>query len=783
MSEIANQASFNSGEWAPNLFARVDIQKYHSGAQLLKNWYVDYRGGASTRAGTKYVIQCLDSTKPVRLIPFQVTSTVGYILEFGDFTLRFIFQGSMVLEATKAITGATKANPCVLTIPASGYGVGSRIFVSGISGMTQLNNRYFDVLNVSGSNVTIGDLNGVAIDSTGYSTYISSGTAARIYTISTPYSAASLADLKYAQSINQMILCSPNIQPQVLEEIAPANWTLTPLVTGTQAGTPGAISISSSLAAGSANYGYKVTAVDANGEESQPSPVGNYNGAQDIRVVAGSINLNWSAVTNAVAYNVYKTTISYTGAVATGLEYGFIGSTNTTSFVDDNIAPDFTVTPPVAGTPFSGFDWPTVPSFFQQRLVLASPSNSPQTFWLSRPGQFFNFDTSSPSRPDDSIQGTLVSGVLNTIKSIVSTAAGMLILTDNASWMVNGGSPGAAISPSAIVANPQSFNGANDVPPITANYDVLYVQQKGSSIRDLAFNIYFSVFTGTDISILSSHLFFGFQITEWAWAEEPYKIVWAIRNDGIALSCTFLKEQDFTGWAHHITSGSFRSVATVTEVENTVIVDAPYFVVDRAINGRLVKYVERMATRIFPTLSASWCVDCGLSYFGSPTTTFHGGEALAGRTVTGIADGAVITPFVMPLSGLFTLPTPVSDVTLGIGYTCDLQTLALDMGEPSIQGKVKKIPFVDIRVVETLGLQIGNDFDHLTPMKDLVQGNVSSTLTGQENQIVSGLFTGDAKTMLSPTYTVPGQYCIRQDQPIPATILGVFPAVVVGDDR
>ena len=47
MGEIVAQASFNSGEWSPNLYARVDLQKYHSGAALLENFYVDYRGGAS----------------------------------------------------------------------------------------------------------------------------------------------------------------------------------------------------------------------------------------------------------------------------------------------------------------------------------------------------------------------------------------------------------------------------------------------------------------------------------------------------------------------------------------------------------------------------------------------------------------------------------------------------------------------------------------------------------------------------------------------------------------
>jgi hypothetical protein len=43
------------------------------------------------------------------------------------------------------------------------------------------------------------------------------------------------------------------------------------------------------------------------------------------------------------------------------------------------------------------------------------------------------------------------------------------------------------------------------------------------------------------------------------------------------------------------------------------------------------------------------------------------------------------------------------------------------------------------------------------------------------------LVNGDAQTILDPTYTIPGQYCIEQTQPLPATILGVIPNITVGD--
>jgi len=431
----------------------------------------------------------------------------------------------------------------------------------------------------------------------------------------------------------------------------------------------------------------------------------------------------------------------------------------------------------------SGNGNPTVPGFFQQRLVLAGLVNSPQEFVMSRPGLYYNFDISTISQPDDSIIGTLVSGQLNSIKALIPQTSGLLAFTDRNSWLINGGSPGSVVTPSAIVANPQSFNGISDVPPIIANFDVLYVQSKGSVVRDSAYNIYANVYTGTDISILSSHLFYGFTIKEWAWAEEPFKVVWAVRDDGVMLTQTFLKEQEFIGWAHSNTQGAFQSVATV--IENTVTagdVDAVYTVVNRTINGQALLYIERFAERTFPSgVADTWAVDAGISYSGSPATSFSGAQHLAGATVTGLADGIVIPPFVMPVSGSFTLSQAASKVTIGLGYNCDLQTMPLDLGEPTVQGKVKSIPSVITRVADTLGLSIGPDFNSLVPMKDLIVGNVSSMLVGQASQVVTDLVDGDARTFITSAYTVPGQYCIRQSQPLPATVLGVIPDVHIGD--
>lgn len=940
MPHLVAQASFNSGEWSPNLYARVDLAKYKAGAALLENFFVDYRGGASTRTGTKYILQAYKSTTPVRLIAFQASFTVGYILEFGDGYIRFYYRGSPIIETGVALTAATKANPCVLTIPGHTYSVDDWIYVQNVAGMIQLNQKYYKVVAVVGNNVTIANLNGTNINSTGYSTYTSGGTASRVYTIASPYTSSDdLRLVKFAQSVNQMILCHPNHSPYVLTLISATNWTLVPISIGATISPPGLPTLAGSfvfvLGATPTNYSYGVTSIGTNGQESSMSAAASLN-TYDMRTVTGTVKVSWTAVQGAIAYNIYKTQVSYFGVLPVGVQYGFVGTCKDVNFIDSNISADFTQTPPISKNPFvgSGIDhvtvsaagtyttvptvsfggsptiaataiavlqvqgvptissggagfaigdsvnfgnslvlqvtnvaagvitawtvvsagyissgsvpgnpfpqisttgtgtgatatatWgvgqvvvtgagagfgsapsvifstgaatataflgatsngvPTVPGFVQQRLFLGGLLGAPQTFYLSRPGSYFNFDISQPSRADDSISATLVSGTLNNIKAVIPSNSGMLVLTDKASWVVNGGTAGAALTPSSLVANPQSFVGASDVPPIVANYDVLYVQSKGSAIRDLAFNIYFNTFTGTDISTLASHLFYSYTIDEWCWAEQPFYNVNAIRNDGTMLVLTFLKEQEFVGWAHYTTNGAFNSVASITEPTDTAgTVDAVYTVVERNISGNVVQYIERFAERAFPGgVADAWCVDAALQYVGSPVTNFSGADHLAGMTVTGLADGIVIPAFVMPANGQFSLATPASKVTVGLGYTCKLQTLAIDTGDGAIQGKLKRLVSIDMRVKDALNLWAGSSFSRLIQIKDLIIGNVSSMLTGQDSQLVTGLVTGDARITMDPTYTIPGQVCIQQSDPIPATVLGLFTTLEIESGR
>ena len=956
MVDSVNQKSFHSGEWAPSLYARVDLAKYHAGAALLRNFFVDYRGGASTRMGTKYILQAYKSATAVRLIPFSASFTVSYVLEFGDGYIRFYNNGAVILETASAITNITQGATSDVTQNSHGYSNGDWVYITGVVGMTQVNGRYFQVISLGTNSWRLTDLNGVAVNTSGYGAYVSGGTGARVYTLPSPYAAADLALLKFAQNINTMVICHKSYPPYILTLVSATNWSITPISIGATVQAPTGVGATTTLGAGNVNYSYKVTSVDINGQESTASTAATLANKLDITSTAGTNSVSWTAAAGALQYNVYRATRSYTGAVPAGAQHGYIGYTNGLSFDDTNIVGDFSVGIPVAKNPFQGagvasvtitaqgtyttvptgifsaapsggitatgnpyvgvigtptvsgtssigfsagqivlsrdvpnswgsvrlviatvdgsghvltfqpmgypgsnpgaitsgttpsnpqsmglttnpfgtgiavsanMTWgvigvlltgagagyisaptytfsagaatgtpilaaatggnPSVPAYFQQRLVLAGPSAFPQTFYMSTTGNYYNFNVSSPIAPDDAITGTIVSKELNEIKALVSMPSGLIVLSNRQAWQVNGGSAGAPITPIDATAQAQAYNGICDVPPIVANYDILYIQAKGSTVRDLTYDFYKNIFTGTDISVLSSHLFFGYQISEWAYAEEPFKLVWCVRSDGTALALTFMKEQEIVGWTHGDTNGLFKSVCSVTETVTqgatgtSGAVDAVYWVVQRVVNGFTVQYIERMADRFLTSGGLPdqycWCVDAGLQYNSTPATTFTGLWHLEGMSVTGLADGVVI-PTATVSNGSVTLASPASVVTIGLAYTPQLRTLILDMGEPTVIGKLKKLVAVTVRAVDTLGIWFGRLTTTLVAMKDF-----SGSVNSQGVTVANALVTEDARQPIDPKWDQDGQFYITQPYPLPATILGVIPEVRVEDRK
>ena len=719
MANTHIQCSFVSGELSPTLFGRTDLAKFHSGASTMRNFFVNYQGGASSRAGLAYCGTCKQATSasPPRDIRFQYNINQGYVLEFGDLYMRIKSNGSYLIESSTTISGVTQASPGVITDTAHGYSNGDWIFITGVGGMTELNGLIWVVANATTNTYTLVDMFGNAVNTTSYPAYTSGGTAARIYTVTSPYYAVDLPYLKFTQSANTMSLTCVNqatgteYPPYDLTRNSSTNWTFTATVFSSTIASPSGVTVvATNSTTENTYYGYAVTSLDANGNESVASNPA-YTQNNDISVYAGSNAISWNAVSGATSYNIYGATPSYVTAVPVGSQFGFLGSAFGTQFTDTNIAANFTQTAPTHQNPFarssitqvvfsaggsgyststgysittstgSGFagfpivssgalvgffitnggqnyaagdtisftvgtgamatltlspssgTYPGVVAYFQQRRGYAYTINQPDTYFFSKTGLYSNFDYGIPTTDNDAITGTPWAQQINGIQWMIPMPNGLVVLTGNGGWLLNGVN-GGAFTPASQSAIQQANVGASAiVQPILINADILFVQAKNSIVRDLTYNFFTNIYMGEDKTILANHLVFGHTITQWAYAEEPYKVIWCVRDDGILLSLTWLKEQDIWGWARHDTDGVVVSVCTVTELP----VDAVYVIVKRYVNGKWLYYSERMNNRIWESVEECFCVDAGLSYgMATPNATLTPAASQGTSNITSV---------------------------------------------------------------------------------------------------------------------------------------------------
>lgn len=597
--------------------------------------------------------------------------------------------------------------------------------------------------------------------------------------------------------------------------------------------------------------------------------------ALTVQTLANNLNssniLSYSVATYTASGNVLTITYKTPGVVGNAYTMSTVSAPVT--FSGTHLTGGGTVGAGATGTLTVGplsHTYPSVVAYFQQRRVYANSLNQPDTYWMSQPGLYSNMDSSIPVTAGDSITGTPWAQQVNGIQWLVPMPGGLVVLTGKGAWQVNGGSS-AAITPSNQNATPQAYNGCSAlVPPIPVNFDIINLQAKGSIFRDLAYNFFTNIYTGTDLTVLSSHLFTDYRMIQAAYCEEPFKLIWVLRSDGVLLCLTYLKEQEIYSWTRHDTNGLFVSVCSVTEPP----VDALYVITQRYVRGGWRYYSERMDDRIWNNVEDSFCVDSGLGYPGidpvgtltpsaasgigvtfkntvsvfdsgqigdvirvdngqatitsvpngfmaigdvtipmtnlvpndpndmpvpalsgswsvsAPITTVSGLNHLEGLTVTALADGSVSSSQIV-VNGSITLDQPASKIVVGLPYTCQVQTMYIDvpMQGGTVQNRRKNISAVGLRVEASRGLQIGADQPDASsqqnyatlPWKDMVE------IKERSNQVNAGvgtpLFTGDYYQAITSGWNLKGQIAVQQVYPLPANVLSTIAYWQDGDNK
>ena len=237
-------------------------------------------------------------------------------------------------------------------------------------------------------------------------------------------------------------------------------------------------------------------------------------------------------------------------------------------------------------------NFPAVSGIHNQRQVYSNWALRPLAIAGSVIGQFNNFNFSRLVIASDAYTYELSSETQGFVKHLVSTRVGLVAFSDLGVWVVRGSN--GAISPTDVQAELQTAVGCSQLFPLLVDADLLYAETDSQTIRLLQYNDFSKNFAGSDVSVLARALIASPRtLLAWTYESRPYKLVWAVRDDGRVLSFTISQEEKVYAWNIHETGGEFQDCHTLFESDREVT----YFVVSRFRDGIWRRHIEAISDR------------------------------------------------------------------------------------------------------------------------------------------------------------------------------------------
>ena len=412
--------------------------------------------------------------------------------------------------------------------------------------------------------------------------------------------------------------------------------------------------------------------------------------------------------------------------------------------------------------------FPACVGFFEDRLVFAGSRKYPQTFWTSKTGDYYNFGTSVPSVDDDAITTTLNGGQMNGIKAMVAFGE-LILLTAGGEYKISGG--GKALSPTNVMSQAQEYRGVSDVIPVTVGSRIIFIQQQSSIVRDLAYSYEADKYTGDDLNLLANHLFTNHKIVGMTYQQNPDSVIWCVRDDGILLGMTYIKEQDIYAWHRHsIKGGRFINICCIPEGQS----DALYAVIER--KGKY-ETVRLQSGNDNDVATEQFFVDDGITIRSEGIKEVTGLDWLEGESVTILADGNVL-PAQEITGGKVTIASEKSPgfsvVHIGIPIESEIRTLPIEFNaqDGAYLSRRKRVSSINILFKNSRGGYFGVDEEKLDEIKWRSNEQLGAPIE---------LFTGKKKVSVpAATWSDIQQVRIKQDDPLPMTVLALVPEIEAG---
>ena len=777
----AAYSDFTSGEWSPDLsIARVDLAKHQRAAECLLNYIVLPQGGVTRRPGTKYVGETACSSFKSILLPMNVSATKNYVLEVGGCgTIRFYSSNARLNEAdgTTAVQVATPYTAsdvfalhrvpsvdiqyllhqkyqtrklarysdtcfrleCVTFVPPATIEAGarpqSRNNGGAVPGRDYTNGGF-----VPGG--LAGD--GVAIRSDDYTALFAVSDCGRDIIVHSGCNAGARMGIISWDCPGRVLVnvCVPFINTN---KVYAGHWRITGSPrTSVTPGAKSPVGAETTLTLGIGGWHGTVLAnVSGDGAVSAKP------------FLPGDSDCGKYALVNGGQYEILEVTNCMTARARIHGEASAITAADTGGWsLEEALWSDRN-------------GWPTTGTFLDGRLFLGSCHR----FAASKVGDYENFGLGTLD--DDGLLYALDSDELQEIKWMV-VQDGLVIGTLSGQFRAVGGDDNP-ITPSNIHVKAHTRFGASSVPPLAVANSIIYVTRSGRKVREFTINPdTLEGFVAPDLLLLAEHLTKRSTATgsdptivQMAYQQEPDSRIWAVRSDGVLLSCTYLRDQNVVAWARHTTEGSFESVCVIPHPDGNR--DQVWVIVNRTINGVTKRYVEYLddAGVNYPNTNVDCAYTCDRTL---SCTVIAGLSHLECKRVTMVGDGGVYADQNV-VGGNVTLDLAADKVEVGLPYDAVLITVRPELRTQEGTAVTARMRWSEIviNVKDSVELQAGTEKGiDILPFRS----------TCDPMNCAPSLYTGEKR--LKHLGWDCSKVTVKQVLPLPSTILSIAGTVELG---
>jgi len=667
-------SNFNGGEVGPLLSGRVDFEKYSSSCFKMERFVPTVQGPAKRMPGTRFVLPTKLQDKPTFLKRFEFSFDQAYILEFGDQYVRFYTDRGVVLGDTVDIDNITQANPGVLSYTGTDPANGDWFYVTGVEGMTELNNRYVRVSNVdTGANTfELTDWYGDPIDTTGFGAYVFNGDLHKVYEIASPYSADDLTNpeggcaLSIVQSGDVLYIGCEGYAPRTLTRFANTNWSFAtysptdgPFQTeplepknftlGASTGTGVALTCTTNVF--EAEHVGMLFRLEPINITTPPWETNKSITAGNLRKSDGKYyEATNSATTGSVRPIHEEGTESDGGVTWEYLHPGYVvvkiaAVTDAQTATCDIIGPGIAPAEVVAGDDCrfrigawgeaTGAAFPYKVAFWRDRLWWAGN----QQIYASVAGDYSSMspDTLGEILADNSISLTISVGTVDKIRWMTASDV-LLVGTAGSEIAVQEITPNQVLGPENVKYEIQSAEGSRELEPVLVEDALLFIRIGGRRVIELRFDIQSDSWVPRDMNVLYPEITQS-GIVEMAYQKEPDNIIWVVLSNGRLLGMTYDREQNVYGWHRHPLGGVSATVESVQVITSPdADVNDVWIIATKKIDGTARRFVEYFAENFEQDddIEGAVFLDSSLEFDGAVNETLQPGTGANVRGSTNV---------------------------------------------------------------------------------------------------------------------------------------------------